>query len=290
MQLGAAALTLCWSEGQAMALEEAAAYALDTLAPANLAAPARDLRIHVLGRSRIYCGDRLLTAADWTYSKARELVFFLLCHPGSTREQIGLAFWPDASAEQVRKRFSAALAHARTALGRQAETIRLVDGRYWLDPAGGFWCDLHEFEARLLVVRRLRQNGQEQQAALALLEEATALYAGSLLEDLAADEWPQGRRLALQEQQLAALLLLGSLHQERAHFDEAIAVYRRALAEDAFAEEAHIEIIRCQARLGRRREALRQYDALIAALAELGAAPSPTAEALALHIRHNQPV
>lgn len=289
-RLGAAELTLCWNEGQEMALEEAAAYALDTLSPGSLAAPARNLRLLLLGRGRIYCGDRLLSAADWTYSKARELVFYLLCHPDSTREQVGLAFWPDASPEQVRKRFSAALAHARTALGRDAETIRLVDGRYRLDPARGFWCDLHEFEARLRAARRLLQTDGDRQAAAALLEDAAALYGGDLLEDMTADDWPQARREALQADYLDALLLLGGLHQEASRYDEAIAVYRLALTQDVYSEEAHIELMRCQVRSGRRRESLRQYEALRAALAELGAAPSPAAESLVARIRHNQPV
>jgi predicted ATPase/DNA-binding SARP family transcriptional activator len=289
-QLSPADLTLCWREGQAMTLDEAAAYALDTLSPAGLAAPRRDLRLFALGRGRVYRGDRLLNAADWTYSKARELVFYLLCHPDSTREQIGLAFWPDANAEQVRKRFSAALAHARSALGRETETIRLVDGRYRLDPAHGYWCDLHEFTAKLQSAQRLLQHGPTRQDALPLLEQATALYQGDLVEDMTADEWPQGRRLALQQQYLDALLLLGGLHQKLQQLDAAIAVYQRALAKDRFAEDAHLELMRCYTYSGRRRDALRQYTALAAALAELGVTPSPAAETLAARIRRNEVV
>jgi non-specific serine/threonine protein kinase len=289
-QLGPADLTLCWSEGQAMTLDEAAAYALDTLSAVSLMTPGRELRLLALGRGRVYRGDRLLTAADWTYSKARELVFYLLCHPDSTREQIGLAFWPDANAEQVRKRFSAALAHARSALGRAAESIRLVEGRYQLDPAHGYWCDLHEFEARLQAARRLLRQGQDQQAVVKLLEGAIALYQGDFVEDMAADEWPQGRRQALQQQYLDALLLLGNLHQELHQVDEAILSYQRVLAKDAFAEDAHLALIRCYAASGQRRAALRQYDALVAALAELGAEPAPAAAAAVARIRQNATV
>ena len=125
---------------------------------------------------------------------------------------------------------------------------------------------------------------------MALLEEAAGLYGGDLLEDMTMDEWPQARRQALQGHYLDTLFLLGKLHQEAGRCEEAIDAYRRALAQDVYAEEAHIELMRCEARLGRRRPALRQYDALAAALAELGAAPSAAAEALVARIRHNQPV
>ncbi len=298
-QISVADLTLCWSEGQEMTLDEAAAYALDTLSPANLlrahSRRGRELRLFALGRGRVYRGDRLLTAADWTYSKARELVFYLLCHPNSTREQIGLAFWPDANAEQVRKRFSAALAHARSALGREHDSIRLEDGRYRLDLPPASWCDLHEFRAKLLAAQRLLRQGQDcegekRQAAAPLLAEAIALYGGDLVEDMTTDEWPLSLRTALQQQFLDVLLLLGSLHQEGGRPEAAIAVYQRAVAHDPYLEDAHLELIRCLARSGRRRDALRQYTALAAALAELDAAPAPATEALAARIRRNEPV
>jgi DNA-binding SARP family transcriptional activator len=42
----------------------------------------------------------------WTSAKAKELLLYLVCHPaGCTREDLGLAFWPDASTAQVKNSF-----------------------------------------------------------------------------------------------------------------------------------------------------------------------------------------
>src|SRR5690606_37545033 len=131
-----------------------------------------ELRVFALGQVRVYRGDRLLTSTDWTYAKARELFFYLLCCPNDTREQIGLDFWPDASPEQVRKRFSAALAHARKALGRDCEWIILNNGRYRINPARTYWFDVDLFEAKLHAAGQLRQNGGPRAEIVALLEEA----------------------------------------------------------------------------------------------------------------------
>jgi DNA-binding SARP family transcriptional activator len=291
-QLGDAAFTAAWAEGKAMSLDDATAYALDTLSPATVGATVRaprpELRVFALGPLRIYRGDRLLTSADWTYTKARELILYLLHRPNATREQIGLEFWPDASAEQVRKRLSAALAHARNALGREHEWITLTDSHYCLDPARAYWFDVQIFEARLQAAKRLLQHGGGRQQAIPLLDEAISLYQGDFAEEFREGEWHRPRREALRQAYLEALLTVGELQAEGERYDQAIIAYQRALAKDPYLEEAHHELIRCYARLNKRSLALRQYDSLTAALAELDATPSPATQALIEHLRRGE--
>ena len=55
---------------------------------------------------------------DWTYAKARELLFYLVCHPSRSKEQIGLALWADASNAQLQNNFRVVLHHLRQALGQ----------------------------------------------------------------------------------------------------------------------------------------------------------------------------
>jgi hypothetical protein len=85
----------------------------------NGASPAL-VEIFGFGAPRVLRAGQELSAADWTYTKARELLFYLLTHGPSTKEQIGLALWPDASAAQLRTTFHPTLHHLRRALGGSA--------------------------------------------------------------------------------------------------------------------------------------------------------------------------
>ena len=284
-QLGEAGVAAAWAEGEAMSLEEVTAYALDTLSAVTVVQTRPELRIFALGPARVYRGDRLLTSADWTYAKARELLFYLLCRPNATREQIGLDFWPDASAEQVRKRFSAALSHARNALGRENDWIILTNGRYHIDPARAYWFDVDLFEAKVQTANQLWQNGGPREQVVPLLEEAIHLYQGDFAEEFLEGEWHQARRTALSRSYLEALLTLGDIHVEAERYQPAIAAYRQALSKDPYLEEAHHELIRCYARINKRSQALRQYETLTTALAELNATPSSETQILIERLR-----
>jgi non-specific serine/threonine protein kinase len=284
-QLGEAAMAAAWAEGEAMSLDEVTAYVLDTLSAATVSQARPELRVFALGHARVYRGDHLLSSADWTYAKARELFFYLLCRPNVTREQIGLDFWPDASAEQVRKRFSAALAHARNALGRETEWIVLSDGRYHIDPNRAYWFDVDAFESKLNAAGQLLQNGGPRDQIVALLSEAINLYQGDFAEEFVNSEWHQPRRTALARAYLEALLTLGGLHIEAERYPQAIAVYQQALAKDPYHEEAHHQLIRSYARMGKRSQALRQYETLKEALAELNATPSAETQVLIERLR-----
>lgn len=289
-RLGESSFSALWDEGQAMGLPEAADYALASLSLEAVTRPRPELRIIALGPLRVYRGERLLTSADWAYAKARELLLYLLCHQSASREQIGAELWPEASDGQVRQRFSAALAHARGALGREAEWLALAEGRYSVNRGLPFWFDVEAFEAGLAEARRLLAAGGQEERAARLLEEAIGLYQGDFADDLLDGAWLVPRREALRQARLEALLSLARLHGEAGRDEQAVPLYRRVLAQDAYQEEAHHALIRAALRRGRRGEALGQYEALASALAELGATPDPGITALVERARRGEPL
>ena len=91
--------------------------------------------------------------------------------------------------------------------------------------------------------------------------------------------------LPLPRAYLEALLTLGGIHFEAERYPQAIATYQQAIVKDPYLEEAHHELIRCYARINKRSQALRQYDTLTAALAELNATPSSETQVLVDRLR-----
>jgi DNA-binding SARP family transcriptional activator len=302
--LSGASSDAAWAEGRAMSPGQAFEYALGAVeepaaAPPTMApVPGRtpsgekpevtaeaktttaELRIFALGPARVEKGGRpLASSPDWIH-KPRELLFYLLSHPeGRTKEQIGLALWPEASNAQLRSSFHDTVFRLRRALGAK-EWIAFEKGRYALNRSLAYSFDVEAFEGNLSEARRLRSEAPDR--AIGHLREAAGLYGGDFLEGSAVDgEWATVRREELSREYREALLLLGGLLLARERHAEAAEAYRKAIAHDGFLEEAHRGLMRSQAALGERGRALRHYEELVGLLEEqLGARPAPETNAL----------
>ena len=190
--LGEAAFETALEEGRAMTPEQAIEYALsEPETPreeedAHLPPVSADvLRVFALGPARVERGGRPLASPEWI-QKPRELLFYLLSHPdGRTKEQIGLALWPDASAAQLRSSLHDTVYRLRRALGGK-EWIVFRKGRYAFDRSLPYSFDVEALEEDLSEARRLRAEAPEQ--AIRHLQQATGLYGGDFLEDSADGE------------------------------------------------------------------------------------------------------
>ena len=245
------------------------------------------LRIFALGPARVEKGGRpLASSPDWIH-KPRELLFYLLCHPkGRTKEQIGLALWPDASQAQLRSSFHDAVYRLRRALGGK-EWVSFQKGRYAFDRSLPYSFDVEAFDEHLSEARRLRSESPEQ--TIRHLQKGVDLYRGDFLEDSAEGEWATERQEELSRAYGEALLLLGRLLFDQGRHAEAAEAYRKAVAHDELLEEAHRGLMRCQAALGERGRALRHYEELVELLDEqLGASPAPETRALHERLRSGE--
>jgi predicted ATPase/DNA-binding SARP family transcriptional activator len=244
------------------------------------------LRIAALGVARVARGDQPITA--WSYAKVKELLFYLVSYPARTKAQIGLALWPEASPAQLRNNLGMALYHLRRALGN-SQWVIFANDQYRFNRKLDYWCDVELFEAKLQEAIRLQDPMP--QAAIALWQEAIALYQGEFVEDLLEGDWFLLRREELRHKYLDALLELGRLWSAQGAHDHAAEAYRRALEKDDLLEEAHRELMRCYARLGERGLALRQYQTLAQRLrVELASMPAPPTLALYEKIQRGEDV
>ena len=290
--LGDDAFEAALEQGRHLDLEETIALAEAVVsaddAPASFdagvspCAPA--LRVVSLGEVRVERRGTPVPLAEWKYAKARELLFLLLVHPaGRTREQIGLALWPDASTEQLRSNLHPVLHHLRRVLGG-AEWIVHEGGVYRFDRSRDYVFDAEEMERLIALAAADRRDPD---VVAAYLTQAVALYGGDFLEqDPPAGDWHIERQDTLRRRHLEALNTLGDVCMTLRRWREAADAWRRLIARDELDEAAYRALMRCHERLGERGEALRVYDRLAAVLrAELDAEPDDDTVAVLERIR-----
>jgi len=184
--LGAAAFETAFQAGQALSLSEALDFAhamVGEPAPATgRAAGVPLLRVSALGPLEISLDGAQLPAAAWSSAKPRELLLYLVCHPGGrTRDQIGLALWADVSPAQRKNDFHITLHQLRNTLGRP-DWIVFEEERYRINPRLPVEFDGRQFEADVRAARAALAKS-ENAAPLAL---ALARYRGDFLDDAGA--------------------------------------------------------------------------------------------------------
>ena len=270
-----AAFDATYAEGRALSMEEITRLATDdrivTTAEfripepdvdegspldAHRAAPA-SLKVLALGPLQVFVGGQPVDPAAFGSARPRELLVYLLMHPeGRTKEQAGLAFWPDASTAQLRNNFHVTLHRLRKALGNP-EWISLANERYRVEPAVVEEFDVLEFEREVTAARRALKRQQE--GAAAQLEAALARYRGDFVDGEPMGDWHLEHRDRLQRLYVESLTELGAKLARDERHARAAEMYRRVLARDELHEEALRALMRSLAEAGERSQALRAY-------------------------------
>jgi DNA-binding SARP family transcriptional activator len=237
------------------------------------AASTASLEVMALGPLQVRRDGELLGVDRWGSAKARELLLFLLCQPGGcSREQVGVALWPDASSAQLRNVFHVTLHRLRKALDRPGWIV-LEGERYRLSSDVACELDATTFERDVTAARRELTRGRD---AFDRLRQVLALYRGAFLEGEPVGDWHLELRDRLERLFVDALLALGGRLMDANRYQEAADAYRRVIERDALHEESYRHLMICLSRTGERPQALRLYQRLTQALRdELATAPAP---------------
>jgi DNA-binding SARP family transcriptional activator len=254
-------------------------------APAPAVDPAADaeLRVLALGPLQVCRRGEPLEPGDWGSAKPRELLLFLLCQPdGVTREQVGLALWPESSSERVSNSFHVTLHRLRKALG-EATWITKTNDRYGLAPEVRCVFDAALFEREAEEALADLRAGKD---ALERLRAALTWYRGPFLEDEVVGDWHLETRDRLARVHQEAAFALGEALSAAGRHAEAADAYRRVLAEDDLHEPAYRQLMLSLARAGDRSQALRLYQRLETLLEkELQTSPEPATIAVREEIK-----
>jgi DNA-binding SARP family transcriptional activator len=229
------------------------------------------LRVLALGALEIFVDGAPVPPKAWHYAKSRELLLHLLWFPeGRTREQIGLALWPDASTAQVRNNFHVTLHHLRKAL-RRSEWVRFDRERYRIDAVGALEFDARTFDAMMTAALREARRGAP---PIAELRAACAMYRGHFMDGESAGDWSVEIRDRLTRQHADGLEMLGAALLKAGELDDASVTFERLVQQETLHEDGYRWLMTSRARAEDRMAAMREYRRLEAVLhRELGALP-----------------
>jgi len=220
-----------------------------------------DLRLRLLGKFSLRSVDREIVVPGL---RSRALLAFLACNTGrpQPRDKLVGLLWGERFEEQARQSLRQTLAALRRMLGR--EVIETDRNAIQLDAA--FRSDVAEFLALVATGERDR------------LREAIALYEDDLLSGLSLEEkafidWLAAERARLRDLALGALDVLMDQADVSAPA-QLLELAQRAVTLDPYREQAHRQLLRALALMGRRNDALMHYRQFERSLqSELGAEP-----------------
>jgi DNA-binding SARP family transcriptional activator len=229
-------------------------------------------------------GDALPTG------KVRELLLFLLLHDRVTKDDVGLALWPDSSTAQVRNIFHVTLHHLRRQLGPE-RWIVFEQNAYRLDraPANGLRMEA-DVDALLDMSVRVRQMVRRREAPDAkVLDSAREVFErcrSDLAPGLPGGEWLVAAQDRVRASWADGLDALAQLLSAAGRHDETVAACELLVAREPLRESAHRMLMEALASRGEPARALAHYQSLVTTLKrEVGASPSAETRAVADRLR-----
>jgi DNA-binding SARP family transcriptional activator len=244
------------------------------------------LAIQLLGNFRVSVGARAIDEREWTWRRARRLVKLLALAPYHRlhREHVTNLLWPHMGPEDRANNLHKALYMARRILEpdlpprRASSYLQLRQDLLLLEAPGGLWIDVEAF----LAAARAALEWRTPQA----YREALRLYTGDLVLEEHYEDWAIAHRGWLSGLRVTLLVELAGVQEQAGDLSAAIEALQVAVASDPVHEEAQALLMCLLVQTGRRHLALRQYQALRAALQrELHVEPAASLQALYQDIR-----
>jgi DNA-binding SARP family transcriptional activator len=223
---------------------------------------------HAFGRLRVLMDGAEVTDDQWESDKARELLFFLLAHPGIVPAvELSTALWPDMDLDGGRRALHSTVYRLRRALYQECVVNRR--GGYQLNPAASFWFDAAEFRRLTRPSGGLTDDEYRQR-----VEKAVTLYTGPFASTMFG-EWAEELRFGCEERYLQALSDLAAYYLERRQPARAIEIATRALEHDRLHEPLVRTAFEAELQNGGMGAALQRFRRYRDAVAAEGLQPSP---------------
>lgn len=223
------------------------------------------IKIYTLGHFEILLEDMPLRFSGKAQHKPLELLKCLCAYGGRTvnQDRITDVLWPDSGGDAAEQTLRTTLYRLRKLL-KHEKAVRLEDRHLSLD-LGYVWVDCIAFDRAAChpdMIDRLS------------LQNALNRYRGHFLEG-ETSPWALNFRERLRAHHIKMCERLGLMLEQDAEWSQAVDCYRRAVEIEPLIERFYQRLMSCYARLGRRAEALSEYQRCRQQLlSQLGISPS----------------
>lgn len=226
------------------------------------------ISIRAFGKMQVKLGDQTISSTDWQSQTSRDLFFFILTHQGGvTKEDVGAAFWPDSSAEELKIRFKNAIYRLRRAIGN--DSVTFTNETYEFNRAIDYEYDVERFTRELAQVH----PEDEEDIQIKHLKAAIAVYQGPFLPKVD-QTWVLAQRQNYEQMFIEAGVRLASLLVRNDHPSVALQYIKRVLEQDRCNEIAYRILMQVYASQGDRSSIKRTFETCKRTLlAELGVEP-----------------
>ena len=219
------------------------------------------IRINFLGQFRILQDGHPLALGRKRPRKPLALLKVLVASGGVRADTSFLSerLWPEADGDAARQSFDINLHRLRKILGIR-DLLTLSDGKLSFDPQK-CWIDVWEFES---VIKRIDAAILASPEKIIdgnsfLVNELLGVYSGHFLEHENQEAWAIVFRDRLRAKFGRAVMSLAACLEQHRKWDQAAALYSRALELDNLAEPFYRRLMICYRELDETAEALKVY-------------------------------
>ncbi len=229
------------------------------------------VNIRAFGKMQVKVGEHVISTSDWKSQTARDLLFYLIARPnGASKEEIGEAFWPDSTPEELRLRFKNTVYRLRRAVG--VDVVTYEDDIYQFNRSIDYDYDVEHFQREYA----LAQSTDDVESQIKHFKISLGLYQGQFLPKVD-QTWVFSQREQFQRQFINGALKLANLLLQQGHYNGAIQYSKRILEQDACNEAAYRLMMLTYAALEDRAAIKRTFDACrLTLLKEINVEPSET--------------
>ena len=246
------------------------------------------VRIHALGRFALEINGCSIEFSRKTQKKPLDMLRVLVAHGGVRVEAATIIeeLWPEAEGDSGKMSFDSNLHRVRKLIGVD-DILLMAEGTLSLDLAK-CWIDTLALEEVVSGIERAahQPSGNSSQEVALLVKELLQLYVGHFLDSEKQEAWAVAARDRFKAKFMRAVAVAGSFLEARGEWDQAAALFSRALELDNLAEALYRRLMACYRELGEPAEALNVYRRCRDMLSiVLRVKPSPETEAIRASLR-----